>query len=209
MWLEPLPGHLDLASIRAKYGYRADADGLTALAGMVDDPQRQDQHPLVMDFAADAEYVVLDQDGLVPSGERVLTEMDDIASLVDAVTSGELGMGILVVPSFVTLFTKLPDASGKALKAWIAQEEFKKSTTLVLCSEAWRMGSIYDPWYKVVTANPAGVWVGSGFVEQNVFRYGSVRPEYRGKTAPSDGFAMVRGTVTPVRLLQPVREGER
>ena len=177
----------------------SDVDALSAyLAGLVQTLA-----------AADAEYVVLDQDGLVPSGERVLTEMDDIASLVDAVTSGELGMGILVVPSFVTLFTKLPDASGKALKAWIAQEEFKKSTTLVLCSEAWRMGSIYDPWYKVVTANPAGVWVGSGFVEQNVFRYGSVRPEYRGKTAPSDGFAMVRGTVTPVRLLQPVREGER
>ena len=72
----------------------------------------------------------------------------------------------------------------------------------------WRGKSLYDEWYKVVTAYGNGLWVGSGFSEQTLFRFSRVLPEFRAPAATDDAFFAMRGDVTSVRLVSASDEEE-
>ena len=89
-----------------------------------------------------------------------------------------------------------------------AKEQGKGVTGIVAATEMWRGKSLYDEWYKVITAYGNGLWVGSGFSEQTLFRFSRVLPEFRAPAATDDAFFAMRGDVTSVRLVSPTDEGE-
>ncbi|WP_428378824.1 type VII secretion protein EssC [Olsenella sp. Marseille-QA0557] len=113
---------------------------------------------------------------------------------------------ILVLTSVAQIMTSLPTEASKPLQDYIAQERGIASTRIVACSELWRVRSLYDPWYKVLSAYGNGIWVGSGFADQTIFKFSRALPEYRQPAARSDGYLAMRGAVTSVRLVEATDE---
>ena len=82
----------------------------------------------------------------------------------------------------------------------------KTACGLLFATEMWRVKSMYQDWYKVASAYGNGVWVGSGFADQTMFKFSRALPEYRQPAARSDGFLAMRGSVVPVRLVEATDE---
>ena len=135
-----------------------------------------------------------------------LVSLNSIARFIDTLDSGVGAPSVVCFTSLVSLMGKLDSTAAQKLKTYIEQERFKRTTALVICGEAWRFASVYDPWMKVVNASPAGMWIGAGFLDQSMFRYGRVQEAFRAKAGPADGFTVFRGDIQPVRVLQPMRE---
>ena len=79
---------------------------------------------------------------------------------------------------------------------------------VVAASELWRTTSLYARWYKALSAQGNGVWVGTGFYDQSVLRFTQVSSEQRKRIAVSDGFVAIRGNATAVRLVAEARPSE-
>ena len=161
-----------------------------------------------LSFSA-TKYRIIDSHGLLGSDmddPNVLTAYEDIEAFVHELDGGVVEVGVIVFTSIAQTITSIaPDASRK-LQDFIANEKGAGKTALVCASELWRVRSLYDNWYKVVTAYGNGVWCGSGFIDQTVFRYARSMPEYRMPAERSDAFLCMRGDVTMVRLLEATDE---
>ena len=106
-----------------------------------------------------------------------------------------------MLTSVVEDVAALPATASKQLKDYIAKEQGKGVTGLVAACEAWRCKSLYEDWYKTLSAYGNGVWVGGGFGDQTMFRYARSLPEYRRPAAVDDGYLALRGDAVAVRLL--------
>lgn len=137
---------------------------------------------------------------------HVLQSEAGVATVLDGIEKGSRPCDILVFTSIIQTISSLAPDAASALKDYIGKEKGVGQTGIVAASEMWRARSIYDDWYKVLSAYGNGVWVGGGFGDQTVFKYSRVLPEYRQPAARSDGFYAVRGAVESVRLVEATNE---
>ena len=89
------------------------------------------------------------------------------------------------------------------LKDWISQERYAGVTSLVVATELWRIKSVYDERFKVISAYGSGLWIGSGMGDQTLLRTARAEAQYRAVRKPSEGFIVVNGSAELVRLLEP------
>ena len=135
--------------------------------------------------------------------EHVVQDAQEASARVAAIASGRDPVPTLVFTSIVETMSALTDDASRLLKDYLAKERGKGVTGVVAATEMWRARSLYDDWYKVVSAYGNGVWVGSGFGDQTAFRFARSLSEYRAPAARDDGFYSLRGDVTSVRLVCP------
>lgn len=141
--------------------------------------------------------------GLHAAGDGcVLSSVVDIAHSIRALAEGD-APDILVLADVMRLFKGLPAAEAQMLKDWISQERYAGVTSLVVATELWRVKSVYDEWFKVVSAYGSGVWIGSGMGDQTLLRTVRAEAQYRAVRKPSEGFVVVNGSAELVRLLEP------
>lgn len=158
--------------------------------------------------SSETSYLFVDLDGVLGPVDdaRVLTNLSVAESVLDNLLKGLTTPEVLVFTSIVQTIAGLPtDLSGR-LQTYLAKEECVGKTGIVAASEMWRAKGIYQDWFKVVTAYANGVWVGSGFTDQSVFRFARALPAYRVPAQRSDGFYALRGDVMPVRLIEATDE---
>ncbi len=158
--------------------------------------------------SSETSYLFVDLDGVLGpiDDARVLTSLSVAESVLDNLLKGLTTPEVLVFTSIVQTIAGLPaDLSGR-LQTYLAKEECVGKTGIVAASEMWRAKGIYQDWFKVVTAYANGVWVGSGFTDQSVFRFARALPAYRVPAQRSDGFYALRGDVMPVRLIEATDE---
>ncbi|OFK22487.1 type VII secretion protein EssC [Olsenella sp. HMSC062G07] len=134
---------------------------------------------------------------------------DDARARLLGVLSGYEPVGVLVFTSVIETMASLPAEVADPFKAYLIKSHGKSGMGIVAATEAWRSKSVYDEWYKALTAYGNGIWVGSGFSDQSTFHYPRLLPEYREPTAQDDGFLAVRGEVTAVRLVSAAAERGR
>ncbi len=134
--------------------------------------------------------------------DRVLQEEESVCALVRSLDEGDADARVIVFTSIVQTMNALPAHEGQLLETFLAEERDAHAHALVVATELWRAKSIYQDWYRVVTAYGSGVWVGGGFAEQTAFGFARSLPEYRRPAARSDGFLVMRGHVEGVRLLE-------
>ena len=132
---------------------------------------------------------------------NVIADEVGFSNLMDELES-DLAPHVLVLTSVGQIVTMLPTLLSQRLQDYIAKEQGMGKTILVAASEFWRVRSVYQDWYKVLSAHGSGVWCGGGFSEQTVFRFARLQPEYREVASRSDGFLCVHGKVTSIRLLE-------
>ena len=142
----------------------------------------------------------------VAEDEHVYQGNDAVGEAVLKLTSGELTAQILVFTSIAQTIAGIDDEASKALQEYISKEKCSGTAGIVAASEMWRLKGNYQDWYKVLSAYGNGVWVGSGFADQTMFRFSRALPEYRVPAARSEGFFTMRGDVVGVRCVEA--EGE-
>ena len=158
-----------------------------------------------LECSADATYLFIDPDGVMgprAAGDDVVSTIDDAAMALSDVISGVRKPDILVFSSIAQTMANLPASVAQQLQDYIAKEQCVGKVGIVAATEMWRVKSIYQDWYKVLSAYGNGVWVGSGFADQTVFRFARALPEYRMPAARSDGYYAMRGNVWGVRLVE-------
>lgn len=153
--------------------------------------------------ASGVSYLVVDNAGYLGETDdpNVVQDVERLPERLLPTLLGRDPVGVLVFTSIVETVLALPPAAATQLKEFLAKEKGKGVTGLVAASEMWRCKSLYDEWYKTLTAYGNGVWVGSGFGDQTMFHYARTLSEYRSPAATDDGFVSMRGDVTGVRLL--------
>ncbi|MBR3160323.1 MAG: FHA domain-containing protein [Atopobiaceae bacterium] len=134
--------------------------------------------------------------------DNVLQEDEPVCAFVQSLDQGGADARIVVFTSIVQTMSALPAREGELLEEFLSEERNAHAHALVVATELWRAKSIYQDWYRVVTAYGNGVWVGGGFAEQTAFGFARSLPEYRRPAARSDGFLVMRGQVESVRLLE-------
>ena len=134
--------------------------------------------------------------------EFVLSSSADIARSIRDLAEGDTP-DILVLVDIVRLLKGLPAAEAQMLKDWISQERYAGTTSLVAATEFWRVKSVYDEWFKVISAYGSGLWIGSGMGDQTLLRTARAEAQYRAVRKPSEGFVVVNGSAELVRLLEP------
>lgn len=161
-----------------------------------------------LEESAQADYLFVDTGSYLGQTEdpRVLQDPTEAATQVALLATGQPQASLIIFTSIVETLGVLPDATARALKDFFAKEKGKGSCGIVAASEMWRCKSIYEDWYKVLTAYGNGVWVGGGFGDQTYFKYPRLLSEYRQPANTDDGFLAMRGGVTPVRLVSPAGE---
>ncbi|MBR3157757.1 MAG: type VII secretion protein EssC [Atopobiaceae bacterium] len=162
-----------------------------------------------LSLSGTTKYRVIDSHKLLGSGmddPNVLTAYEDIEAFVHALDEDAVKVDVIVFTSIVQTIASIASDASRKLQDYIANEKGAGKTSLVCASELWRARSLYDNWYKVITAYGNGVWCGSGFIDQTVFRYARSLPEYRLPAERSDAFLCMRGDVTMMRLLEATNE---
>lgn len=159
-------------------------------------------------LAGNVNYRFVDPHGLLGSvsDTNVLTTIDEVEAFVERLDAGEEDVDVVVFTSIAQTMTSLSSTVSRKLQDYLAGEKGAGKVSFVCASEAWRVKSIYDNWYKVISAYGNGIWCGSGFVDQTVFRFSRSLPEYRQVAERSDGFLVMRGEITWVRLLEAADE---
>ena len=154
-------------------------------------------------------YCALDLSGELGSSAHVLSDSDAIATFVEALCSGdEQAPQMLILMDIASLLAGLPMEASKLLAAYIAQERGKGKTGVIAASEMWRVRGKYDDWFKALTAYGNGLWIGSGVLDQTVFKIVRALPEHRRPLPATEGFMFLRGESIWVRLLQKNEEGD-
>ena len=134
---------------------------------------------------------------------HVLQNVDEVCGFVRELSAGSVAPCYLILTSVVQTMNGLPDEERELLETFIVTEHHVEGHPIVAATELWRTKSLYQDWYKVLSAYGNGVWIGSGFAEQTVFGFSRSLPAYRELAARSDGFLVTRGMVRGVRLLEP------
>lgn len=114
LWLEPLPDRMTVDDFRRRFPHRTVDDPTTVVCqiGIVDDPSRQDQHPLSLDFAAIDSLIVYGQTSF--GTESVVSAIFDVLIRdygPDAVNLYAFDMG----DGGLASFEKAPQVGGVAL----------------------------------------------------------------------------------------------
>lgn len=153
--------------------------------------------------ASGVSYLVVDTARLLGEvdDKRVVQDPEKVPELLLPAILARDPVDVLVLTSVVEDVAALPATASKQLKDYIAKEQGKGITGLVAACEAWRCKSLYEDWYKTLSAYGNGVWVGGGFGDQTMFRYARSLPEYRRPAAVDDGYLALRGDAVAVRLL--------
>ena len=133
---------------------------------------------------------------------HVLQSDSAVITVLSGIVRNAKPCDVLVFTSIAQTIAGLPPEAANPLKEYLAQEKGVGHTHLIAASEMWRVRGLYDEWFKVLSAYGNGVWVGSGFGDQSVFKFSHSQPEYRQPAARSDGFICERGIVDAVRLLE-------
>lgn len=153
-------------------------------------------------------YRAVDLSGELNSLPHVLNEPEDIASFVDSLSAdAEAVPRMLILMDISSLLGSLPVEASRALAAYVAQEKGKGRTGVIATSEMWRIRGKYDDWFKALTAYGNGLWIGSGVLDQTVFKVPRALPEHRRSIPASEGFVFLRGESIWTRLLQETAEG--
>lgn len=142
----------------------------------------------------------------VAADKNVLVSLAEVEAFMAGLVAGELSCDVVVFTSITQTMASLSPAMAQKLQDYLCEERGLGKTSFVCASELWRVRTVYDAWYKVITAYGNGLWVGSGFADQAVFHFARALPEYRQPAGRSDAFLTVRGDVTWVRLLESVDE---
>lgn len=194
------PAYFDLGKLGSMLVLGDDLDALAAyLLGVRE----------ALDLQGGASYCFVDpQHVLGPIRDsRVLQGEEEVRRFVTQLDEGMASQRIVVFTSIVQTLVGLPETEAHMLETYLAQERYVGSSALVVASELWRTKGLYQDWYKVVFAYGNGVWVGSGFADQTIFRYARSLPEYRQASEPNEGFCVVRGKVEAVRFIEENTEG--
>lgn len=137
------------------------------------------------------------------SDSRIAQSPEEMLAGVQDVISAESTPALLVLISAVRVMDALPAEIAKGLQSYIETERFSGATAVMAVSEAWRVRSLYDRWFKVLSAYGSGIWVGNGFCDQSMLRPAQMRPEWRRAIRSDEGFATRFGVCDPVRLISP------
>ncbi|SCC02641.1 DNA segregation ATPase FtsK/SpoIIIE, S-DNA-T family [Bifidobacterium bohemicum] len=150
-------------------------------------------------------YVVLDATGIFSGVEdsRVLGQNDEIAEWIEGMLSGRLHADVIVIPSVVQLMVGLTGSVSDGFKAFLESERYKGAAVMILASESWRLRGVFDSWFKAVTANPNGLWIGDGFTSETVFPHTNVAEPFKRPMGPHDGVMHGTGRNTLMRLIEP------
>ena len=151
----------------------------------------------------DATYTFVDPWGMLgqTNDSRVLDSMNAVTAFVQGISRISVDEGILVFMSAVQMLESLDAETSARLKDYIIRVANSGVGLLVMVTEYWRTKTLYEDWYRAVSVHGSGVWVGGGFADQTAYSYARQLPEYRQQMAESDGFAVMGGEVTPVRLV--------
>ena len=152
-----------------------------------------------------ATYTFVDPWGLLglTDDSRVLDSMDAVTAFAKGISHVSAEEGILVFTNAVQMLESLDAETSARLKDYITRVANSGVGLLVVVTEYWRTKALYEDWYRAVSVHGSGVWVGGGFADQTAYSYARQLPEYRRQVAESDGFAVMGGEVTPVRLVGP------
>lgn len=155
-------------------------------------------------------YAVVDPQLLLGKADdpHIKQDIGEVDDFLADVASGDETPPILVFTSIVQTIAGLSTSTSTAIQDYLVKERGAGRTSIIAATEAWRVRSFYQDWYKVVSAYGNGVWTGTGFADQTVFKFGRSLPEFRQPARRSDGFYAVRGEVIPVRLLEASDEPE-
>ncbi|WEV66968.1 type VII secretion protein EssC [Bifidobacterium sp. ESL0769] len=155
-------------------------------------------------FGQERNYVVLDSaQTFTGAGDgKILSNLDDIDKWLDGMLSATLHADVVLVPSFMQLMQSMSGETSEKFKKYLEDERYKGSVALIMASEAWRMRSGFDPWYKALTANPNGLWVGNGFTNESVFPHLSVAEPFKRAMGPHEGVVHIGGGNERVQLLE-------
>jgi hypothetical protein len=154
--------------------------------------------------AGETDVRFVDPQGLLGATDdaRVVRDEDALVDLVAGLYDGDIVPDLLVFTSIVQTMASLPKDVAKHLQRYFTEERGAGETAVIAASELWRTRSVFDEWYKLITSAGTGVWVGSGFSDQSVYRFARSLPEYRMPAERSDGFYVAQGNVVCVRLLE-------
>ena len=160
--------------------------------------------------ASGLSYAVVDEQGVLGEVDdaRVLRAPAVVERVLGDVVEGATACDVLVFASIVQTIADLPAALSTSVQEWLSDERCVGSTAVMAACEMWRAKIIYADWFKVTTAYANGIWVGSGFADQAMFRYSRVLPAFRLPQARSEGFYALRGDVSCVRLIEAQDEGQ-
>lgn len=139
---------------------------------------------------------------------NVLRTTEEVESFVGAFVAGDTCADVVVFTGIVQTMSMLGEESSRLLQGYLADGCGTSSTRVVAASELWRTTSLYASWYKALSAQGNGVWVGTGFYDQSVLRFTQVSSEQRKRIVASDGFVAIRGNATAVRLVAEARPSE-
>ena len=145
---------------------------------------------------------------LATDDENVLADKGQIEALVDDLANETCDAHVVVFTSIVQTMVHLDEPIGQKLQEYMVDHARTNGTALVAVTEFWRTKTLFADWYKALSAEGNGIWVGSGFCDQSALRYARVLPEYRNSSQRSDGFVVVGANVVPVRLVEPGDLGE-
>lgn len=208
-----LMGTLDLAALSIPVGYAKEG-----VEPMYFDADRRAMLVLSDDGDAIASYlqavafclglkgrscIILDANREFSSadGVAVVSDIDEISACILSLSSEQEVPDVVCCPSIMQLMSALPEEARTAFQSYIENEQYKGRTALVVASEAWRMRTVFDAWYKSLTADSNGVWIGNGFLAQSLFDHPHMLPVYRETLGGDEGFLHVKGTNIPVKLM--------
>lgn len=156
------------------------------------------------------DFRVIDTEAVLGSvsSANVCQDLGECCGIVGELAAGVSTLDLIVFTSVVQTVKRLDGPTATMLKDYLAQERYAGSCGIVAATEMFRGRSVYDEWYKMLTAYGNGVWVGSGFADQTTFRYARSLPEYRFPAATSDGFYCMRGNVEAVRLVESTEDAK-
>lgn len=157
------------------------------------------------------EFRVLDPNASLGSVDNmnVCQTAEELAILVDELTSSDAPAPKLVLcTSIVHLMTALDAERARKIQAYFESEQFVGKTNLIVVSETWRVRALYDKWFKVLSAQGNGVWVGNGFADQSIIKPVQMKPAYRLPIRKDEGYVVMFGACDSVRLLTSNVEDE-
>lgn len=157
-----------------------------------------------LEKGGDLSYRVIDPENVcnIEGNQHVASDGEAAARMVEELVGGESDIEFVAFSSIAQTMSSLPAETSTRLQNYIVEERGAGACGLLFATEMWRVKSMYQDWYKVASAYGNGVWVGSGFADQSIFRFSRALPSYRNPAQRSDGFLCMRGDVTPVRLVE-------
>ena len=157
------------------------------------------------------DFRVFDPDASLGSVDNmnVYQTSEELAMLVDELTNPDTSAPKLVLcTSVVHLMSALDADHARKIQAYFEGEQFVGKTSLIVVSETWRVRTLYDKWFKVLSAQGNGVWVGNGFADQSIIKPAQMKPAYRLPIRKDEGYVVMFGACDSVRLLTSKVEDE-